>query len=128
MEAEIVHSASVLVCKPVVFELGESSISETVSFQECFSSYEMKKKMKIKKNNCGLKPREPYLVSKAKASHFKSKPLSGSFQSKPLGGSQLQSKPLSEGPLHIQVVLNMTSAEFLEFNDGLNQPLSGIQS
>lgn len=49
MEAEIVHSASVLVCKPVVFELGESSISETVSFQECFSSYEMKKKMKIKK-------------------------------------------------------------------------------
>ena len=64
MEAEIVHSASVLVCKPVVFELGESSISETVSFQECFSSFEMKKKMKIKKNNCGLKPREPYLVSK----------------------------------------------------------------
>lgn len=83
MEAEIVHSASVLVCKPVVFELGESSISETVSFQECFSSFEMKKKIKIKKNNCGLKPREPYLVSKTKTTHFKTKPLSGSFKVNP---------------------------------------------
>ena len=84
--------------------------------------------MKIKKNNCGLKPREPYLVSKTKASHFKSKPLSGSFQSKPLGGSHPQSKPLSGSRLHIQVVWNMTSAEFLEFNDGPNQPLSELQS
>lgn len=126
MEAEIVHSSSVLVCKPVVFELGESSISETVSFQECFSSFEMKKKMKIKKNNCGLKPREPYLVSKTKTTHFKTKPLSGSFQSKLLGGSHLQSKALSGSRLHIQVVWNMTSAEFLEF--GPNQPLSGLQS
>lgn len=50
MEAEIVHSASVLVCKRMVFEFGESSIIDCcISFQECFSSYEMEKKNENKK-------------------------------------------------------------------------------